>query len=635
MTLPGLTLAWAALVFAPMSRAVAAGVTELTVDAREAPRGILKSHMRMPVAAGLLTLLYPKWLPGRHSPAGPITSVSGPRISANGVAVAWRRDGVDPYVFHVDVPAGATALDIDLEVLTAPARDGVVQGLETPRYASESLAIVEWNQVLLYPAGPPTDQLRYRASVRVPTGWQIATALYPAATPVQASGELTEFGATSLTTLVDSTLLTGRYMRTVDLGGAPAVQLRIAADRPATLAISAPTQQHYRNLVREAAALFGTAHYRRYQFLWVLTDQIMPDGIEHHESSDNRSPARALLDDDIRRAEANLLPHEYTHSWNGKFRRPAGLATPDYQVPMRDELLWVYEGLTEYLGDVLATRSGLLTVPEFRDEIARIAAQMDAHKGRGWRSLEDTMDAAPLLYYQDRNWAARLRRQDDFYQESALLWLEADTLIRTRSHGKRSLDDFCRLFYGGDNAGAEVRPYDFDAVVVALTAVEPYDWRGFWLERLRRTRAGAPLEGIGAAGWRYSLGATPTSMHVAHEVEDQELNLQYSLGFTVNLADGAISDVVPGSPGDEAGAAPGSHLVAVNGHKWSREVLHDALTAEAVSGGSMSLLVEKDDEFRTIGVRYTGGERYPTLLRDAGRDDLLEAITRPLAVPAP
>lgn len=619
----------------PAARASATEPVHIAVDAREAARGVLKAHLRMPVAPGPLTLLYPKWIPGRHSPAGPITSLAGPRLQAGGRPLAWRRDAVDPYVFRLEVPAGVTELDVDLELLTAPAPDGVVQGLEAPRAATESLALLEWNQVLLYPAGSASDALRYQASVRLPVGWQYATALQA----VAADGDTVQFAPVSLTTLVDSTLLTGRYWRSEVLATRPAARLQIAADRPALLEMSPTTLQHYRNLVQEAGALFGATHFDQYQFLWILTDQIMPDGIEHHESSDNRSPARALLDDNIRRAEANLLPHEFTHSWNGKYRRPAGLATPDYQAPMQDELLWVYEGLTEYLGDVLAARSGLLDGQEFRDELARLAAQMQVHHGRQWRSLQDSTDAAPLLYYQDRNWAARLRRQDDFYQESALLWLEADALIRQRSAGRRSLDDFCRRFYGAPSSGAQVRAYDFDAVVAALDAVEPYDWRGFWNERLHRLRDGAPLEGLRAAGWRLELNGSPSTMHTAHEVEDHAINLQYSLGFALSLDGGTISDIVPGSAADRAGLAPGSHLVAVDGHRWNADTLHEALvrtataTAAAAEGGAcrpcVELLVEKDDEYRGYALSYAGGERYPNLLRDAGAD-LLAAIARPL-----
>ncbi len=606
-----------------------AATAVLEVDARAASRGILKSHLQLPVVPGPLTLVYPKWLPGRHSPAGPITSLAGPVLQIGHAPLAWRRDADDPYAFHAVVPAGASVLDVELEVLTAVAADGVVQGLETPRTATEALVIVEWNQLVLYPAGVPTDTLEYRAAIRLPAGWQAATALTPDAAW---RGEGTGYLPVSLTTLADSTLLAGRYLRSYELGGSPSVVLRIAADRPAAAELPDAMLAHYRALVTEATTLFGATHYRQYQFLWALTDQIMPDGLEHHESSDDRSPLRTLQDEDLRLAETNLLPHEYTHSWNGKFRRPTGLATPDFQVPMRGELLWVYEGLTEYLGDVLAARSGLWTPEEFRDELARIAGQMNLHTGRGWRNLQDTTDAAPLLYYQDHNWGARLRRQEDFYQESALLWLEADVLIRRLSHGQRSLDDFCRRFYGAPSTAPEVRPYGFDDVVAALAATQPYDWQGFWRERLSRHRAGAPLEGLAAAGWRYALTDTPPRMQLAHEAEDRDLDRQQSLGLVVALDGGALSDIVPGSPADAAGLAPGEHLVAINGHKWSREVLHDALAYEARATGTVTLLLEKDDEYRTVLLRYTGGEAYANLVRGEG-EDLLAAIARPRAAP--
>ncbi len=633
----GLSIAAASLAICPLlsapGRAAEAALppARIAVDAREAPRGIMSAHLALPVSAGPLTLVYPKWLPGRHSPAGPLTSLGGQRFTANGQSLPWRRDAIDLNAFHLDIPSGVTRLEADLEILTAPAPDGVVQGLESPRAATESLLILEWNQLLLYPSGSRSDDLTYQASVRLPPGWKFATALET----TSPGPDRVEFAPVSLTTLMDSTLLAGRYFRDMPLGGTPAVTLHIAADTPVALNMSSETAAHYRRLVREAAALFGATHYSHYDFLWSLTDQIMPDGLEHHESSDNRSPLRALVDDPIRRAEANLLPHEYVHSWNGKYRRPAGLATPDYQTPMIDEMLWVYEGLTEYLGDVLAARSGLLTEGEFRDEIARIAAAMQSHSAREWRSLQETTIAAPLLYYQSRAWAARLRRQDDFYQESALLWLEADTIIRRGSKGRKTLDDFCKLFYGAPNTGPRVVPYDFDAVVRALTAVYAYDWAGFWTERLNRLRAAAPLEGVQAAGWRLALTDTPSSMHLAHEADDRDLDLRYSLGFYVDDDRGTIGDVIPRSPADLAGAAPGSHLIALNGYKWSKEILHDTLAAPAGPSGTITLLIEKDDMFKTLDLKYSGGERYPNLLREPGTEDLLAHIARPLASGAP
>lgn len=623
---------------APTSAAATGGVVgggaaaQVLVDARQAPRGVIAAHLVLPVDAGPLTLVYPKWLPGRHSPAGPVTSLGGLKFTAAGHALPWRRDPVDLYAFHMDIPAGVTRLDVDLEILTAPAPDGVVQGLETPRTATESLLILEWNQIVLYPANANSDTLRYQSAVQLPAGWAFATALDRAG----GSAEDPQFAAVSLTTLVDSTLIAGRYMRDIPLGGTPAVTLHVTADTPVALNMSAATQSHYRRLVREANALFGATHYDHYEFLWSLTDQIMPDGLEHHQSSDDRSPLRALVDDPIRRAEANLLPHEYVHSWNGKYRRPRGLATINYQEPMVDDLLWVYEGLTEYLGDVLAARSGLLTEEEFRSELAHDAAAMQSHHGREWRSLQETTDAAPLLYYQSRNWAARLRRQEDFYQESALLWLEADTTIRRESKGKRSLDDFCKLFYGPPSTAPRVVPYDFDDVVRALNTVQPHDWAGFWRERLTRLRPDAPLDGVRAAGWRLALDATPSIMQAAHEADDRDLDLRYSLGFYVDDEQATIGDVIPGSPADTAGMAPGSHIAALNGYKWSKELLHDTLAAAPEAAGAAAqtarplvFLIQKDDMFKTVELNYSGGERYPNLVREQASADLLSQIARP------
>jgi predicted metalloprotease with PDZ domain len=299
---------------------------------------------------------------------------------------------------------------------------------------------------------------------------------------------------------------------------------------------------------------------------------------------------------------------------------------------MIDGMLWVYEGLTEYLGDVLAARSGLLTEEELRSEFAHDAAAMQSHGARDRRSLQDTMDAAPLLYYQSRNWAARLRRQEDFYQESALLWLEADALIRRTSKGRKSLDDFCKLFYGPPSTGPKVVPYDFDAVVTALSTVQPYDWAAFWNERLNRLRAAAPLEGLEAAGWRLELSSAPSVMHAAHEADDKDLDLRYSLGFFVDDDQATIGDVIPRSPADLAGAAPGSHILALNGYKWSKELAHDTLAAPPDPSGRLTLLVQKDDMFKTLELQYSGGERYPSLAREAGAPDLLSQIARPRAV---
>ncbi|MBS0377398.1 MAG: M61 family peptidase [Proteobacteria bacterium] len=595
------------------------------VDLREAARGVMKVHLTLPVTPGPVTLVYPKWLPGRHGPAGPITNLAGPTLSALGHPLTFRRDDVDMYALHVEVPQGAHELSADFEVLTALRPDGLVNGLEAPRTATESLAILEWHQAVLYPADSDSDRLRYQAKVHLPPGWKYATALETTGS----TADTVSFAPSSLTTLIDSTLLTGRYFQSYELGGEPAVRLHVAADGPAALNLTPEVLAHYRQLVVQARRLFGATHYRHYDFLYVLTDQIMPDGLEHHESSDNRSPYRTFLDDDVRRAEANLLAHEYTHSWNGKYRRPAGLATRNYQDPMRGELLWVYEGLTEYLGDVLAARSGLLTPEEFRSELAHDLAGMQSHGARTWRSLQDTTIAAQLIYVQPRDWAARLRRQEDFYQESALLWLEADTLIRRLSNGQRSLDDFCRRFYGAPSGAPQVVKYEFEDVVAALNAVQPYDWRGFWLERLNTTRPEAPAQGIRDSGWQMVLNAEPAVMHRAHEADDHDVDARFSLGFYAN-EDATLSDIIPGSPADAALLAPGDRLIAVNGRRFAPEELRDALGASARGVPTLTLLIERGDQFRTVELHYEGGPREAHLVPVAGAANLLDRISAPL-----
>jgi predicted metalloprotease with PDZ domain len=615
----------AAVLLSMGSTAAAGSTATLDVDLTEAGRGIQKAHVEWPVKAGPITLVYPKWLPGRHSPAGPATSLNAPVITGNGVRIPFRRDAIDPYAFHLTVPDGVDRLSVDLEVLSAAAPDGIVQGMETPRYATDALAILEWNQVLVYPQGTPTDRLEIKAAVTLPAQWSAATALE--AEPH--SGGAFRYRPVTLTTLVDSPLIAAAHLRRYPLSESPSIELDLTADHSSAGVLSAERIGAYRRLVAEAQSLFGGVHFDHYRFLWTLTDQIMEDGLEHHQSSDNRSPLWTLRDPDLFRSQANLLAHEFVHSWNGKFRRPQGLATEDFQVPMRTDLLWVYEGLTEYLGNVLAVRSGLLSETEFRDELARLAAQMEIHHGRNVRSLQDTTDAAPLLYYQDRTWASRLRRQDDFYQESALLWLEADVTIRRLSHGARSLDDFCRTFFGGTTL-LQVVPYTFEDLVAALSAVQPYDWRGFWTNRLSRLGGGAPMGGIEGGGWVLGWQDEPTSMHRAHEKDDRAQNLQYSLGFQVAEEGGVLSDIVPGSPADLAGLAPGSHLIAAQDRRYTPELLNYFLADRDPSG--LALLIEKDDVYQRVLLKYADGPRYPALQRGNG-DDLIAHIARPRAHP--
>jgi predicted metalloprotease with PDZ domain len=634
--LNAVALAACALFAGQVTRAAPAVTVE--VDARDAPRGIERVHLVMPVKPGNLTLLYPKWLPGEHAPDGPIGGLSGLKFSSAGKILTWQRDAVDMYAFHLTIPANAGSLEASFEVLAEhDARDP-----NATRLATDAVAIILWNQVMLYPAGIQSDDLQVAARLRLPTGWSFGTALPKSTTTLPNTGtrgEAVEFAQVSLTTLIDSPVLAGRYFRTVELGGTPAVYLHLAADSPAALAIPDATAAQMRKLVQEATALFGATHYNEYHFLLSLSDQIDYEGIEHHQSSDNRAAERTLIDADLRRSSdaETLLPHEYTHSWNGKYRRPIGLATGNYDSPMRGELLWVYEGLTEYIGMVLAARSGLASAADARDTWADTAAWAETVKGREWRPLADTAISGPIIYNQAPEWRARTRGSD-FYGESALLWLEADSLIRTKSGGAKSLDDFCRLFHGAPSTAPKVVPYDFNDVVKALNSVLPYDWRGFWTERLNRLRTGAPLEGIKASGWRLSFDAEPTAEQRGEEAIQKKTNLQHSLGFDLKDDGAVITNIVPGSPADDAGIAPGSRLIAVDGRRYSKEVLQDALNADggrADGGGidarAIKLLIAKDDMFSTIELRYAGKSRYPRLERDAATPDLLSTILAPHA----
>jgi predicted metalloprotease with PDZ domain len=595
--------------------------TTVEVDAREAPRGIEHVHLVMPVQPGKLTLLYPKWLPGEHAPTGPIGGMAALKFSVNGNRLEWQRDADNMFAFHLVIPAGANALDIlfDVDAVSDASDDNAL------RLSTESVAIVLWNELVLYPAGVQSDAMQFTAKLTVPSGWQIGTAL----PQTGAAGATTQFATVTLTTLIDSPVITGRHFRTVDLDGTPAAYLHIAADSEAALAITPETTAQLRKLVREATTLFGATHYNEYHFLLTLSDRIAYEGIEHHQSSDNRLAERALIDDELRHSSGmqTLLSHEYVHSWNGKYRRPAGLATGNYDAPMHGELLWVYEGLTEYLGTVLAARSGLASPTDSRDTWANDAAWLQTRQGRDWRPLADTAVAAQISYTQASQWRARTRATD-FYIESAMLWLEADTLIRTKTQGAKSLDDFCRLFYGPPSTGPKVIPYIFDDVVKALDSVMPYDWRGFWTVRLNRLTPTAPLEGLAASGWHLRFAAEPSAEQKGEAALNKQTNLNYSLGFALKDDGAVIADVLPGSPADAAGLAPDSALIAVDARKYSKDVLDDALKSAADTTRTIKLLVEKDEMFGTVDLRYAGGPRYPRLERDAG-PDLLTAISAP------
>jgi predicted metalloprotease with PDZ domain len=597
------------------------GPITLNVDAREAPRRIFHARLSFPVSAGPLTLYYPKWLPGNHRPTGPIANVTGLRFSAGGQVIPWNRDDVDMYAFHVSVPAGANTLEASFDYVTPSHGLGRFDPVST-----DQLMILNWNVVLLYPAGRPAGDFTYNATLELPAEWKFGTAL-----PVAShSGGTVTFAPAPLNTLIDSPVLAGANYRAVPLPtpGSPPQELDIAADSAAALEIPEESVAGYTRLMAETGMLFGANHYRDYHFLLTLSDVEPPNGLEHHESSDDRAPERTLIDPNLRKLMAGLLPHEFVHSWNGKYRRPAGLATSDYQQPMKGELLWIYEGLTTYLGEILTARSGLYTPQQFREQLALTASEMSHRAGRIWRPLEDTAVSAQILYEAPPEWTA-WRRSADFYPESELIWLEADTIIRKQTNGRRSLDDFCRAFEGPPSGPPEMKPYTLDEVVAALNQVAPYDWRGFFQARVFAVATQAPLGGIEQGGWRLVYNDTPNELLQAGEKFAHGMDLTSSLGMVIRQEkkedEGTIVDVIPGMAAAAAGIAPGMKLVAVNGRKWSPEVLLAALKAHT----PLQLLVENIGYYKTYTLNYADGPRFPHLERVQGRMDLLGEVIKP------
>jgi predicted metalloprotease with PDZ domain len=594
----------------------------ISVDATEAPRKIFHSRMTIPAKPGALTLYYPKWIPGEHGPTGPIQDLAGLKFSADGKSLVWRRDLLDGWTFHVEVPAGVSSIEASLDFISpAGSEEGIYTGGAT---ATDRLAVINWNAMVLYPAGWTSDDLTYTASLRLPANWKFGTSLAVASQ----SGAETRFAPVSLTMLVDGPVITGEYLKIVPLnaGQTPPVELDVAADSAAALEAPPEVWEHYKNLVTQTNALFGAQHYRDYHFLYSLSDHVAHFGLEHHESNDSRLGERALVDPTKRLLGSGLLSHEFVHSWNGKYRRPYDLATPDYEKPMQTDLLWVYEGLTQYLGEILTGRMGERTPEEFRDSLAYTAAYLDHTPGRAWRNLQDTADGVPAMQDAPHQWES-WRRALDYYDEDELTWLWADTIIRQQTHGQKSLDDFCHIFHGPPSGPPQVKTYTFDDVLNTLNQVAPYDWRGFWTERLTDHGPGAPLGGIEGSGWKLVYDDVRSPLMQAVEGERDSVNAAYSIGLWLK-EDGLVTDTVEAMPAARAGIGPGMKLVAVNGRKFSKEVLGDALRAGKNSSAPLELLVENTEYYKTFKLDYHDGEKFPHLVRDESKPDLLSDIIR-------
>lgn len=586
------------------------GNLKVSVDLSDQARHVFHVRETVPVSAGHVVLQYPKWIPGVHGPSGPLSNVAGFTVTANGKTIPWRRDLTEMYAFHVDVPEGVSNLELSFEYL-APA---------TPHYVPLS-----FNEVSFYPAGYYSSRITVEPSVKLPAGWKYATALETASQ----SGDTVTFKPVSYENFVDSPLLAGQFFNRADLapGQATAVHLDIVGENAPSVKITDKQVAAQRNLVVQANRLFGAHHYGHYDFLLVVSDHTGHFGLEHHQSSDDRLPANFLTDADMHTAAGSLLPHEYVHSWNGKFRRPANLWTPSFAEPMQDDLLWVYEGLTDYWSGVLSARSGIWTADQWRDSLAGIAADMTARTGRSWRSLQDTADGIPLMSRGTAGWT-NLRRSSDYYPEGQMLWLDVDTKIRQLSGGKHSLDEFARGFFGMDNGSYVPKTYTFDDVIAGLNAVQPFDWKTFLRERLDYTGSTLPEKGIEGGGWKLVYDETPSAFAKSAEKSRKSVNLSYSLGIVVSDK-GEVRDAQWGSSAANAGLVPGVTIVAVNGKDFSTQVLKDAVTDAKSTTAPIEFLVKDVDDYSTIKLDYHGGLKYPHLVRGGGTD-LITKIAAPL-----
>ena len=606
--------------FAPAGRAADPPAITVEVDLTAVARRVVHTKVTIPANPGALTLHYPKWIPGTHGPIGPISEQTGLKVTAGSQTLPWKRDDIDTHTFTVTVPERAKEIEVKFDLVLQPAGTGSWLGT-TLTTASSKLAILNWNELLVYPKSEKAMALPCSASVELPNGWKHGTALK---TEKVQTGRAS-FATVSLEELIDSPLLCGQHFKEVSIGEGHRVVL--ACDSAAGLDFPAELKDQWTRLATEAGKLFGTRHYRAYTFLVALSDQTGFFALEHHECSDNRLPEKALVTPSIRAFVAYYLPHEYVHSWNGKFRRPAEMVVPDYQQAQRTRLLWVYEGLTNYYGWVLAGRAGLWTADDARDSLAIQADRMSASRGRTWRPLDDTAAANFVILPAPQGWTS-YRRSLDYYDEGTLIWLEADVIIRQKTKGKKSLDDFCRAFHGGTGGKPGVKGYAEDDLYAALNSVVQHNWKAHFARRVKVTTEEPPLDGITGAGWKLAYKEAASGLYETGESLFKNTNLAPSIGLL--FGDGKVLDVVPSSPAAKAGLAPGMKLIAVNGQTFSADDLKQAV-ADSKTGGAIELIAENGKFVKTHTVSYKGGARYPTLERGKGEPDLLAEIMKPLA----
>jgi predicted metalloprotease with PDZ domain len=608
------------------------GPVKLDVNITNLTDRVEHVHEVIPVVPGAkqMILLYPQWLPGDHEPDGPIKMLGGIITTVDGQRVQWVRDRVNMYAFHVPLTPDAKTVGLDFDYLS-PIKPSAGR-IEMDK----NLADLEWNEVLMYPAGYFSRDIPFDVTLHLPDGWKYATALETASD----HGSTVKFKQTPLNTLVDSPLYAGRYYARFDLSPTKTdeVHLNIFADKPEDLKMTPEELQLHKNLTLQEDKLYGSHHYKHYDFLLLLSNKVGGVGLEHHQSSEDGLGEDYLTDWKDGVLERDLLAHESTHSWNGKFRRPNDLWTPNFNVPMRDNLLWVYEGMTQYWGNVLTARAGMRTPEQTRDIFARVAAGFEASKGRDWRPLIDTTNQPIISQRTPVSWVS-WQRPEDYYTEGELIWLSVDTKIRQLTDDKKSLDDFCKKFLGVYNGSMITDQYDFQDIVNDLNAVAPYDWAKFLRTRIYDLHPQVPEGGITRGGYKLVYNDTPIEWEQTEFAKYGFADFSTSLGISVGAPHGGgaamIGNVWWGSPAFKAGLVPDTQLVSVNGEAYTAKGLREAILAAEKDHKPIEIQYRRGKDYKTVSIPYYGGLRIPHLERVAGKPDYLDQILAPSKSPLP
>lgn len=581
----------------------------LVVDETQAARKLAFVHEEIRVNSGELVLAYPLWIPGEHGPTGPLQQFANLRIRSGNTPLPWTRDPIEIATIHVDVPANTDSISVDFDTLME-------------NTVSDHQLLLAWNTVVLYPRGIDKTELMIQPSVLLPPNWKKASSLQVTGQ----TGDRVNFAPISLERLIDSPVLAGDFLRTIPLSSSWPAELDVTGDSQA--AIDKVDDEHaidiFAKLIDQDRAMFGFRHWQKMHILVSESDARPYDGLEHEDSPYNAIEDAGLSKKSVlKKMGFPLLAHEQSHSWCGKYRRPAELySKADYQGPEQTSLLWVYEGLNEYIGMLLATRAGFNDQAYMRDYLGWTAADLSHRTARAAIPLVDTATEDWVLRNELGDWA-ELRRGQDYYDEGALMWLRADVIIREQTKGRKSLDDFLRTFLGQRDTGPIVAPYNRKDVEDALAAVTPYDWHNFIETRVYQVNRKPPTDGLEAAGWRLTYNATPNDEYFWSNLVPINVFATYSLGFAVEK-DGSIFDVLPGSPAYEAGLGPHMIIIAVDGRAYSPEVLNESIAHPR--NGKITLIVRNFDSVETREIRYDGGIRHPHLERIPNTHDYLTEI---------